>query len=96
MVDWAGIWRIVKRLSVSVVDTVIGTPSDKALRMQIGADAVLVNTAVAGAENPLLIAKAMKLGVAAGQPCLPADMMPVSPIAQPSGPTRYVPVRSAS
>src|SRR5207249_986961 len=50
-----------------VVDAGIGAPSDAALAMEIGADAVLVNTAVAKAGDPRLMAEAMKNGVEAGR-----------------------------
>ncbi len=50
-----------------VVDAGIGAPSDASLAMEIGADAVLVNTAIAVAENPVEMAKAFKLGVMAGR-----------------------------
>ncbi|CAM9102826.1 unnamed protein product [Chrysoparadoxa australica] len=49
-----------------VVDAGIGTPSEAAMAMELGADAVLTNTAIAQAENPLLMATAMKLAVQAG------------------------------
>ncbi|MCJ8154501.1 thiazole synthase [Chryseobacterium sp. SSA4.19] len=50
-----------------VVDAGIGAPSDAAKAMEIGADAVLVNTAIAVAENPVLMALAFKEGVIAGR-----------------------------
>jgi len=50
-----------------VVDAGIGAPSDASLAMEIGADAVLVNTAIARAENPVSMARAMRLGVEAGR-----------------------------
>ncbi len=50
-----------------VVDAGIGAPSDAALAMEIGADAVLVNTAVAKATDPALMAGAMRKGVEAGR-----------------------------
>jgi len=49
-----------------VVDAGLGAPSDAALALEIGADAVLLNTAVALAQDPPLMAEAMKLGVEAG------------------------------
>ncbi len=97
MVDWAGIRRIVERISVPVVvDAGIGVPSDASLSMELGADAVLVNTAVARADNPPLMAEAMKLGVEAGRLSYLAGRMPVSPAAHPSSPTKGVPVGSSS
>jgi len=50
-----------------IVDAGIGSPADAAEAMELGADAVLLNTAVAGAQNPILMAEAMKLGVLAGR-----------------------------
>lgn len=50
-----------------VVDAGIGAPSDAAKAMEIGADAVLVNTAIAVSDNPIAMAKAFKLGVEAGR-----------------------------
>lgn len=50
-----------------IVDAGIGAPSDAALAMEMGADAVLVNTAIAVAGNPVQIAKAFKLAVEAGR-----------------------------
>lgn len=50
-----------------VVDAGIGAPSDAALALEIGADAVLVNSAVALAEDPPRMAEAMRLGVEAGR-----------------------------
>jgi len=49
-----------------IVDAGLGVPSHAAMAMEIGADAVLVNTAIAVAENPPLIAEAFKLAVEAG------------------------------
>ncbi|MEI7802974.1 MAG: thiazole synthase [Bacteroidota bacterium] len=50
-----------------IVDAGIGAPSHAALAMEIGADAVLVNTAIAIAGNPVVMAEAFKLGVIAGR-----------------------------
>jgi thiazole synthase len=50
-----------------VVDAGVGTASDAALAMELGADAVLMNTAIAGAQNPVAMAEAMKLSVQAGR-----------------------------
>ncbi len=93
MPDWAGVMRIVERISSVpvVVDAGIGVPSDAALAMELGADAVLVNTAVARAEDPARMAKAMKLGVRAGRLSYLAGRMPASPVAHASSPTKGVP-----
>lgn len=50
-----------------IVDAGIGSPSDAAKAMEIGADAVLVNTAIAVAGDPVAMAKAFKMGVEAGR-----------------------------
>lgn len=50
-----------------VVDAGIGAPSDAAKAMELGADAVLVNTAIAVSDNPVEMARAFKLGVEAGR-----------------------------
>lgn len=59
---------IIEQTSVPViVDAGIGAPSEAALAMEMGADAVLVNTAIAVAGNPVKIARAFKLAVEAGR-----------------------------
>jgi thiazole synthase len=59
---------IIEQATVPViVDAGIGTPSDAALAMELGADAVLLNTAVSGAVDPVKMALAMKMGIAAGR-----------------------------
>lgn len=59
---------IIEQASVPViVDAGVGTASDVAIAMELGCTAVLLNTAIAGAEDPLLMADAMKLGVQAGR-----------------------------
>jgi len=50
-----------------IVDAGVGTASDVAVAMELGCDAVLLNTAIAGAQHPLLMAEAMRLGVEAGR-----------------------------
>lgn len=97
MPDWASISRIVERITVPVVvDAGLGVPSDAAFAMELGADAVLVNTAIARAGNPPQMAEAMKLGVRAGRLAYLAGRMPVSRYAVPSSPTRGVPAASES
>ncbi len=59
---------IIEQATVPVIiDAGIGAPSDAALAMEMGADAVLVNTAIAVAGNPVQIARAFKLAVEAGR-----------------------------
>jgi thiazole synthase len=96
MQDWKSIERIVQAVTVPVVvDAGIGVPSDAALAMELGADAVLINTAVAKASDPVGMARAMKAGVEAGRLARLAGRMPVSSYANASSPTAGVPVASA-
>jgi thiazole synthase len=74
-----------------VVDAGIGAPSDAALAMELGADACLVNTAVAKAKNPVLMAQAIKLGVEAGRASYLAGRIPRQPYASASSPTTGLP-----
>lgn len=69
-----------------VVDAGIGAPSDAALAMENGADAVLVNTAVARAQDPALMAAAMKQGVEAGRAAFLAGRIPSQRFAAASSP----------
>jgi thiazole synthase len=50
-----------------IVDAGVGVPSDAALALEMGCDGVLMNTAIAGAKNPIAMARAMKLAVEAGR-----------------------------
>jgi thiazole synthase len=70
-----------------VVDAGIGTPSEAAQAMELGAQAVLVNTAIAQAQNPVRMAQAMRLGVEAGRLAYLAGRIPVRSYAIPSSPT---------
>jgi thiazole synthase len=74
-----------------VVDAGIGAPSDAALAMEIGADAVLVNTAVAKAQDPVLMATAMRKAVEAGREAYRAGRIPAKPYASASSPVQGVP-----
>jgi thiazole synthase len=73
-----------------VVDAGIGAPSDAALAMELGADAVLVNSAVALAKDPALMAEAIKEGVEAGRKAYTAGRIPRRDQASPSSPTEGV------
>ncbi len=73
-----------------VVDAGIGAPSDASLAMELGADACLVNSAIALAERPEDMARAMKLGVEAGRTAFLAGRMPKKQYAPPSSPTAGV------
>ncbi len=62
--------RIIREFITTVpviVDAGVGTASDAALAMELGADGVLMNTAIAGAANPVVMAEAMKYAVRAGR-----------------------------
>jgi thiazole synthase len=77
-----------------VVDAGIGVPSDAALAMEVGADAVLVNTAVAHAQDPALMAEAIRGGVEAGRNAYLAGRMQKRAQASPSSPTEGISRRS--
>ena len=73
-----------------VVDAGIGAPSDAALAMELGADAVLVNTAIALAKDPALMAEAIKEGAEAGRKAYHAGRIPKRGEASPSSPTEGI------
>lgn len=73
-----------------VIDAGLGAPSDAALAMEIGADAVLVNTGIALAQKPALMAEAFRLGVEAGRKALLAGRIPKLPYAAASSPIEGV------
>jgi thiazole synthase len=80
---------IMDRVQVPViVDAGVGTASDAAIAMELGCAGVLMNTAIAGAQNPVLMASAMKKGVEAGREAFLAGRMPKKLYsASPSSPT---------
>jgi thiazole synthase len=59
-----------------IVDAGVGTASDAAVAMELGATAVLMNTGIAGAKDPVKMARAMRLGVEAGRLAYEAGRMP--------------------
>ena len=69
-----------------LVDAGVGTPSDAVLAMELGCDAVLMNTAIAGAKDPILMASAMKHAVIAGRQGYLAGRMPRRMYASASSP----------
>ena len=73
-----------------VVDAGIGTASEAAAAMEMGADACLINTAIARARNPEKMAEAIRLGIAAGRAAYLAGRMPVLPYAAASSPVAGV------
>lgn len=80
---------IMDRVKVPViVDAGVGTASDAAVAMELGCDGVLMNTAIAAASKPILMASAMKKGVEAGREAYLAGRMPKKLYsASPSSPT---------
>jgi thiazole synthase len=80
---------IMERVQVPViVDAGVGTASDAAIAMELGCDGVLMNTAIAGAQQPVLMAAAMKLAVEAGRSAFLAGRMAKKYYsASPSSPT---------
>jgi thiazole synthase len=80
---------IMERVQVPViVDAGVGTASDAAIAMELGCDGVLMNTAIAAAQDPVLMASAMKKGVEAGREAYLAGRMPKKLYsASPSSPT---------
>lgn len=73
-----------------IVDAGIGTASDAAMAMELGIDGVLLNTAVAEAQHPTAMARAMRLGVAAGRLAYGAGRIPQRLYAQASSPVEGV------
>jgi len=69
-----------------IVDAGIGCASDAASAMELGADGVLTNTAIAQADNPILMAEAMKYAVQAGRMSYLAGRIPKRPFATASSP----------
>jgi thiazole synthase len=81
------ILEIVENASVPVlVDAGVGTASDAAIAMELGCDGVLMNTAIAAARNPVLMASAMKKAIEAGREAFLAGRMPRKRYASASSP----------
>jgi thiazole synthase len=79
--------EIKSRLAVPViVDAGVGTASDACVTMEQGVDGILMNTALAEARDPELMARAMKLAVEAGRAAFLAGRMPRREVAVPSSP----------
>ncbi len=81
--------RILREMITSVpliVDAGVGIASDAAVAMELGADAVLMNTGIAGAQDPVLMAEAMKHAVLAGRQAYLAGRMPKKLYATASSP----------
>ncbi|CAA9333737.1 MAG: Thiazole synthase [uncultured Lysobacter sp.] len=69
-----------------IVDAGVGTASDAAIAMELGCDGVLMNTAIAGAKDPVLMAHAMKLAIEAGRAAFKAGRIPRKRFASASSP----------
>ena len=83
----ANIEIIIKQLNIPViVDAGLGVPSEASYVMEMGADAILVNTAIACANDPPEMAEAFKLGVEAGRKAYLAGRIPVKEYASASSP----------
>jgi thiazole synthase len=81
------ILEIVENANVPIiVDAGVGTASDAAIAMELGCDGVLMNTAIAAAQNPVLMASAMKKGIEAGREAYVAGRMPRKRYASASSP----------
>jgi thiazole synthase len=82
-----GIRLIIEQAKVPVlVDAGVGTASDAAIAMELGCDGVLMNTAIAEAKDPIMMARAMKLAIEAGRLAYLAGRMPKKLYADPSSP----------
>jgi thiazole synthase len=78
---------IIEQANVPVlVDAGVGTASDAAIAMELGCDGVLMNTAIAEAKMPIVMAEAMKNAVLAGRQAYLAGRMPKRLYADPSSP----------
>jgi thiazole synthase len=73
-----------------IVDAGVGTASDAAIAMELGCDGVLMNTAIAAAKDPVLMASAMKKGIQAGREAYLAGRMPKKRYASASSPIEGV------
>ena len=85
--------RILRELlpeAVLIVDAGVGTASDAAIAMELGADAVLMNTGIAAAQDPILMAEAMQHAVLAGRAAYLAGRMPKKLYATASSPLEGV------
>ena len=78
---------IIENANVPVlVDAGVGTASDAAIAMELGCDGVLMNSAIANAQNPVLMAQAMKHAIWAGRQAFLAGRMPMRKMATASSP----------
>ena len=75
-----------------IVDAGVGTASDAAIAMELGCDGVLMNSAIAGARDPVRMAHAMRLAIEAGRHAFLAGRMPKRFAATPSSPSQGRPI----
>ena len=95
MVNFDQIKIIIEQANVPVVvDAGLGAPSDASLAMELGADAVLINSAIALAQDPVTMADAMKQGVEAGRKAFRAGRIPKKAYASASSPQEDIPAWS--
>jgi thiazole synthase len=81
------ILTIIENASVPIlVDAGVGTASDAAIAMELGCDGVLMNTAIAGAQDPVLMASAMRKAIEAGREAFLAGRIPRKRYASASSP----------
>lgn len=79
-----------------IVDAGVGTASDAAICMELGADGVLMNTAIAQAKDPVLMAEAMREAVSAGRKAYLAGRMPIKEYAVASSPQEGLVVKKGN
>ncbi|OGW79443.1 MAG: thiazole synthase [Omnitrophica bacterium GWA2_52_8] len=77
-----------------IVDAGVGTASDAAVCMELGADGVLMNTAIAASDQPVLMASAMREAVSAGRKAFLAGRMPIREYASASSPQEGLRIKS--
>lgn len=83
--------KIIKRISCPVIiDAGIGAASEVSIAMEMGCDGVLLNTAIAKSNNPVLMAEAMRDAAISGRKCFLAGRIPVKKTADPSSPTKGI------
>lgn len=82
---------ILENASVPIlVDAGVGTASDATIAMELGCDGVLMNTAIAKAKNPVLMAEAMRYGIIAGRKAYLSGRMEKQTVASPSSPMENI------
>ena len=73
-----------------IVDAGVGTASDATIAMELGCDGVLINTAIAEAKNPILMAESMKFAVISGRKAYKAERMKKRKYGSPSSPQEHL------